>query len=103
MLINLLSNAAKFTTEGDVRLVVSAVGAGIEFAVSDTPVGMDADDLDRIFRPFEQVDPTSTRRAQGAGLGLAISRHLAVAMGGTLEVESTLGVGSTFRFTLPRA
>ena len=69
--------------------------------VRDTGAGIDAAHLEAIFEPFVQVDPSLTRTAGGAGLGLAIARQLAAAMGGSLAVRSVLGAGSTFTLTLP--
>ncbi|MFM1960728.1 MAG: hypothetical protein RL588_2245 [Pseudomonadota bacterium] len=105
IVFNLLSNAIKFTDEGSVRLSASVEGeAAVErlvLRVSDTGIGIPADQVDSIFESFRQVDGGVTRRFGGTGLGLSISRDLAEAMGGTLGVESELGKGSTFTLTLP--
>ncbi|MCA9662060.1 MAG: hybrid sensor histidine kinase/response regulator, partial [Myxococcales bacterium] len=101
LLVNLLSNAGKFTEAGVVTLRSRRDGEAIEFAVIDTGIGIDAAELARIFEPFTQVDPTSTRRYGGAGLGLTICRRLSEQMGGELAVRSELGVGSTFTLRLP--
>jgi len=105
ILLNLLGNALRFTERGRVRLDVRAVRTAereaMELAVSDTGVGMTPEEQLRIFRPFTQVDGSSTRRVGGAGLGLAISRRLAELLGGTIALESAPGRGSTFRLTLP--
>src|SRR5262245_53446812 len=103
-LFNLLSNACKFTEGGTVRLEVEreqGPKAWISFRVIDTGIGMTADHLGKLFRPFSQVDPTTTRRVGGTGLGLAITRHFCEAMGGDIAVESSPGVGSTFTIRLP--
>ncbi|MBV9879450.1 MAG: PAS domain-containing protein [Gemmatirosa sp.] len=105
ILSNLLTNAIKFTDEGG-RVAVScapdAARGLVTIAVTDTGRGIDADKLGIIFEPFVQVDRHLTHESlQGVGLGLAISRDLARAMGGDLGVSSTLGVGSTFALTLP--
>jgi PAS domain S-box-containing protein len=104
VLLNLLSNAAKFTDAGG-RIVVSYAERGerLYLRVRDTGVGIPADKLASIFEPFVQVRSDLARTADGTGLGLAISRDLARGMGGDLSVESTLGEGSTFTLTLPRA
>jgi signal transduction histidine kinase len=105
VLINLLTNALKFTPPGG-RVAVTAHGdaAGrVAVRVADSGIGIPAEKLDSIFEPFVQVDVGRTRRVEGTGLGLAISRDLARGMGGDLTVESTLGAGSTFTLTLPRA
>ncbi|MEM1416222.1 MAG: ATP-binding protein, partial [Myxococcota bacterium] len=101
-LLNLLSNASKFTAEGEVRLCVQAAADGLSFEVRDTGIGMTPEQLARLFRPFEQADPSTTRRYGGTGLGLAISQRFCAMMGGDIEVESTPDVGSTFRIVLPR-
>jgi signal transduction histidine kinase len=75
----------------------------VRVVVRDTGIGIAADQLDRIFEPFVQVRAHLTRTADGTGLGLAISRDLARGMGGELTAESTLGAGSAFTLTLPRA
>ncbi|HEY2745216.1 MAG TPA: response regulator [Polyangia bacterium] len=102
VLMNLLSNAVKFTDHGEVRLTVERAAAGwLRFSVSDTGVGIAADKLGHLFRPFVQLDRSFTRRAGGTGLGLSISRHLVERMGGRIWVESDAGHGSTFAFELP--
>ncbi|MED5618196.1 ATP-binding protein [Ideonella sp. BN130291] len=103
VLLNLLSNAVKFTDTGEVVLRVRRVPAGatvLRFEVQDCGIGMNAEQLARLFRPFEQVSDAK-RRQGGTGLGLAISRELARAMGSDLHVESRLGEGSLFWFDLP--
>jgi PAS domain S-box-containing protein len=102
-LFNLLSNACKFTEGGTVRLEVGRDGAGgwLTFRVTDTGIGMTAEHLGKLFKPFSQVDPSATRRFGGSGLGLVITRHFCQAMGGDIAVESQPGVGSTFTIRLP--
>jgi len=100
VLMNLLSNAVKFTDHGEVALTVErAAGDGVRFAVRDTGIGIAAEELDKIFRPFVQL--AMPRPRAGTGLGLAISRRLVDKMGGRIWVESRAGVGSTFSFDLP--
>jgi signal transduction histidine kinase/CheY-like chemotaxis protein len=100
VVLNLLSNAVKFTEEGRVTLTVSRDGGDmIRVQVSDTGPGIAPEDQDRIFEEFEQA--RSSGAASGTGLGLAISRRLAELLGGRLELESEVGVGSTFILTLP--
>jgi signal transduction histidine kinase len=101
IIINLLSNAAKFTERGSIRLRAHAVNGSVAIAVADTGTGIPADKLSLIFEEFEQADASSTRVHGGTGLGLAIARRLARLMGGDIAVESTLGSGSTFTLTLP--
>jgi PAS domain S-box-containing protein len=104
ILVNLLSNAVKFTNRGGrVDLACEAHGEQVRVIVRDTGVGIPADKLEAVFEPFVQVRADFTRTADGTGLGLAISRDLARGMKGDLSAESTLGVGSTFTLTLPRA
>ena len=104
VLLNLLSNAVKYTDQGG-RVTVSAAAAGdrVEVRVADTGAGIPPDRLEVIFEPFVQLDTRLTRRSDGVGLGLAISRELARAMGGDLTAESAPGQGSTFVLRLPRA
>ncbi|MEQ1569853.1 MAG: ATP-binding protein [Myxococcota bacterium] len=101
ILVNLTGNACKFTRSGEVRVVVRAAPAGVELEVRDTGVGIPHDKLDAIFEPFVQADPTTTRRFGGTGLGLAIVKQLIELMGGHIEVESRVGLGTTFTVHLP--
>jgi len=103
VLVNVLSNAVKFTPSGGrIDVGYEATGDSVTLRVSDSGPGIPADSLDRIFEPFVQLDSGLTRRAEGAGLGLAISRRLARLMGGDLTVESEVGKGSRFAFALVR-
>ncbi len=106
ILVNLVSNAVKFTTAGEVVLTVQPFTDGnesrwIHFVVRDTGCGIPADRLDRLFRSFSQVDASTTRKYGGTGLGLAISKRLTELMGGSIWVQSELGKGSEFQFTIP--
>jgi PAS domain S-box-containing protein len=104
IVINLLSNAVKFTNKGGVKLECDAHDSEcISIAVTDTGLGIPADDLEKIFEPFVQVGRSLTQSHEGTGLGLAISRDLARAMGGDVVVTSELEKGSQFRLILPRA
>jgi len=111
VLIHLIANAVKFTREGEVEVNVRAESpAGgqsgpwrITFTVRDTGIGIAVGDLERLFRPFSQVDESSTRRYGGTGLGLAISKNLVQLMGGVIETDSAPGRGSTFSFSIPVA
>ncbi len=108
VLVNLSSNAVKFTTHGEVvirvRLLDDTPGiVRVRFEVQDTGVGIAAEDLDRLFDPFSQADSSTTRRFGGTGLGLAIVKQLVELMDGTVGVDSTVDVGSTFWFELPLA
>ena len=82
-------------------VTVHRVDDEVELAVADTGVGMDAGELARVFRAFEQASEGQARRREGTGLGLAITERLVALMGGRIEVESEPGVGSTFRVRLP--
>ena len=101
ILLNLLSNAAKFTDEGVIKVAAWRTGNRLTLAVSDTGIGMPREALDYIFEEFRQVDMSSTRKHGGTGLGLAIVRRLTHLLGGDVTVESELGRGSTFTVTLP--
>ena len=102
ILLNLLSNAVKFTPEGG-RITVGArlTGGMVEIAVSDTGIGIAAQDQTAVFEEFKQVGTDYTRKAEGTGLGLALTRKLVELHGGGMRLESELGKGSTFAFTLP--
>lgn len=127
IIVNLLSNAVKFTATGEVTVSVTSKGIGgsawevdaiasqspmltpaptlhpcyeIQFAVTDTGIGIPADRLDRLFKAFSQVDSSTTRNYGGTGLGLVISQRLCEMMGGKMWVESEVGAGSTFYFTV---
>lgn len=101
ILFNLMSNAVKFTHEGEIRIDASWIDGRLNMAVTDTGCGIPADRLGQIFNSFEQADVGTTRRYGGTGLGLAISRKLAELMGGSLTVQSIDGEGSTFVLSLP--
>ena len=101
ILINLVGNAVKFTDAGSIELSICPEDGRTTFRISDTGPGIVADDLDRIFDPFTQVDQRLTRSKGGTGLGLPVSRRLAALLGGDLVVESAVGQGTTFTLTLP--
>jgi signal transduction histidine kinase len=103
VLMNLVSNAIKFTEAGAVRVRAKVEDGSFVVAVSDTGVGIAEEDRERIFEEFQQVDSSSTRKKGGTGLGLAIARRIVELHGGRIWVESTPGQGSTFSFTLPLA
>jgi CheY-like chemotaxis protein len=104
ILINLLANAAKFTDEhGQIGIAVQGdiEREAVSFVVWDTGIGIAPEDLSRLFQPFVQLDGRLSRQYNGTGLGLALARQIAEAHGGTIAVESTVGLGSRFRVTLP--
>jgi len=105
VLVNLLSNAVKFTDRGAIELLAlkkhtDEKQATVCFEVNDTGIGMDAEQVAKIFEPFKQADDTITRKFGGTGLGLTISKNIIKLMGGVLSVESTPGDGSRFSFSL---
>jgi len=104
ILLNLLSNACKFTKEGEVRLRARRIANGrdwIELAVVDTGIGMTPEQQAKLFEEFSQADATTAQRFGGTGLGLALSRKLARMMGGDVTVTSEPGKGSVFTVRLP--
>ena len=101
ILINLLTNAIKFTDGGEIRLEISADGNDLRLAVHDTGIGIAPADMERIFEPFQRVEQERVVREEGTGLGLAVSRRLARLLGGDVTAVSKLGVGSTFTLQLP--
>ena len=106
VLVNLLGNAVKFTERGSIEVSVEVVeqdesGDVLQFSVSDTGIGITADQIEYIFHEFSQADSSTARRYGGTGLGLSISKHLVEIMGGQIGCLSETGVGSTFWFTLP--
>lgn len=105
-LINLLSNAAKFTKQGKVTLKISRAvdpdgTSKVTFAVSDSGIGMNDEQLGRLFQAFTQADSSTTRNFGGTGLGLTITKHFCTMLGGSIDVTSKPGVGSTFTIVLP--
>ncbi|MPY68899.1 MAG: hypothetical protein GEU92_02310 [Alphaproteobacteria bacterium] len=104
VLLNLLSNAVKFTPEdGAMRVVAYRTAMGVAVSVTDTGIGIASEDIPKALERFGQVDDTLGRRYEGTGLGLPLSKSLMELHGGTLELESTLGVGTTVTITLPAA
>jgi len=108
ILLNLLSNAVKFTERGEVTLTAELTPGtrniphpAVHITVADTGMGIQREDLDKLFRPFRQLDTGLTRQHEGTGLGLAICKRLVERLGGTITVESNWGKGSTFHCALP--
>jgi signal transduction histidine kinase/CheY-like chemotaxis protein len=101
--MNLVSNAVKFTSGGQVSVTVSTRGERLSIEVLDTGIGMSPEAKARLFQPFVQADASTTRRFGGTGLGLVIARRLLEAMGGDVQVQSTPAVGTRFTLTLPMA
>jgi signal transduction histidine kinase len=112
ILTNLIGNAIKFTERGSITLNVSCLrgepvsergtrrALRLFFSVADTGIGIPADKLTKLFKPFSQVDSSSERRRNGTGLGLIISKRLCELMGGSISVDSKFGEGTTFRFSV---
>jgi signal transduction histidine kinase len=101
VLLNLVGNAIKFTDAGEVRITAGAENGYFTVSVSDTGPGIPAEECERIFEKFRQVDSSNTRAKGGTGLGLAIAREIVEMHGGRIWVESTMGQGSTFHMELP--
>lgn len=101
ILLNLLSNAAKFTHEGRITVQAKTIGGNLVVDVSDTGIGISPESLDLIFEEFQQADTSTTREYGGTGLGLAISRSMAHLLGGDLQAASQEGSGSTFTLVIP--
>ena len=103
ILLNFLSNAVKFTTEGRIVVKARPDGSMMHVTVADTGIGIRASDLERLFEPFHRLDSRLAREAGGTGLGLAISKRFVELQGGRVWAESRENQGSTFHFTLPLA
>jgi signal transduction histidine kinase/DNA-binding response OmpR family regulator len=101
ILTNLLSNAVKFTETGGITIRVFDKGGFVAFAVQDSGIGIEKKNLELIFKEFQQVDSSNTRKYKGTGLGLAIARRLSRMLGGDLTVDSIAGQGTTFTLTVP--
>ena len=101
IIYNLVSNALKFTSQGEVRVTISRHGADLHMAVSDTGIGIPPDRLAQLFQKFEQADASTTRKFGGTGLGLSICRELANLMGGSISARSEPGAGAVFEVSLP--
>jgi two-component system, sensor histidine kinase len=101
ILYNLISNALKFTEQGEIRVTARRQGEILEISVKDTGVGIPPESLSKLFAKFDQLDSSTTRRFGGTGLGLAICRELAQLMTGEISVTSELGLGSTFTLRVP--
>jgi signal transduction histidine kinase len=102
VLRNFVSNALKFTTQGEVRITAMAEGEMVRFTVADTGIGVAPADQQRIFDDFTQVDGPIQRRVRGTGLGLPLTRKLAVLLGGSVTLQSEVGAGSRFSLIVPR-
>jgi signal transduction histidine kinase len=101
VLLNLVGNAIKFTDEGEVAIVAAAANGSYTLSVRDTGPGIAVADQNKIFEEFQQADSSATKKKGGTGLGLSISKRIIEMHGGRLWVESELGHGSTFSFSLP--
>jgi two-component system sensor histidine kinase/response regulator len=101
ILINLVSNAAKFTEQGTISITLSVIGSWMEIAVSDTGIGIKEEDLHKLFIAYGRIEDAKTKKYGGTGLGLTISRNLAELLGGLISVTSIYGKGTTFIVSLP--
>ena len=101
ILINLANNAIKFTEKGTVKIVCLKRDSRIEVEVTDSGIGIKDEDIDKLFKPFQQLDTGISRRYEGTGLGLSVCKRILEMLGGDIRVKSQFGKGSTFAFTLP--
>jgi len=101
IMLNLLDNAAKFTERGEIRIIAARHNGSLKLVVSDTGIGIPAQDLNRIFEEFHRGRSANGKKYHGTGLGLAIVKRLVDLLGGSIEVSSEVNVGSTFTVTLP--
>ena len=101
ILLNLLDNAIKFTEKGRIVVECRLHDEFFSIRVTDTGIGIKAEDMDKLFQPFRQIDDSRTRRYEGTGLGLSICKRLANLLGGTIQAESIWVKGSSFTFTAP--
>jgi PAS domain S-box-containing protein len=101
ILLNLLSNAVKFTEQGEISVRCFLEAGSYVTTVTDTGIGIKNEDLESLFKPFQQIDTGLSRKYEGTGLGLSISKKMVELMGGSIQVKSCQGIGSTFGFTLP--
>ncbi len=101
IIMNLASNAAKFTEQGEVTLSLSIIGSRLEIAVADTGIGIKEQDIDKLFIAFGQVEDAKTKQHEGTGLGLTISKNLAELINGSITIRSAYGKGTTFVVSLP--
>ena len=101
ILFNMLSNAAKFTKKGTVTLGITKDGDNVRFAVTDTGIGMNEEQIGKVFEEFTQAESSTSKDYGGTGLGLPISKMMTEMMGGVMEVESKEGKGTTFSITIP--
>ncbi|MEX0908285.1 MAG: HAMP domain-containing sensor histidine kinase, partial [Gemmatimonadaceae bacterium] len=101
MIVNLLTNAVKFTEAGTVSVKAATSDQNVEITVHDTGIGIAAEHVDKVFDPFWQVEQKATRRAGGTGLGLTVTRRLARLLGGDVLVQSSVGEGTTFTISIP--
>jgi signal transduction histidine kinase len=101
ILLNLASNAVKFTDHGELRIRCEIVGGYVNLSVSDTGIGIKSEELHNLFQPFSQIDDSVKKRHEGTGLGLYLSKRFALLLGGDIAVVTDYGKGSTFTLTLP--
>ena len=101
ILLNLLSNAAKFTDHGAITVIAKKQNGKIAISVKDDGIGIEPKNLDRVFEEFQQIDSSNSRKYKGTGLGLAIAKKYAILLGGNLTVRSEVGKGSTFTLVIP--